>query len=199
MVIEPNRADMDQHLRLLIDPWRGRLNAQIEFRALFKGQSAICWFSEVDEDVLEDSIDKVVRLNEAEAARNIYVTVNPVSLKATQNARDTDILAAYFSFADADNGEAAVKLRDALPRPSFLVHTGSVPENRVHAYWRFDGTDDLEAWTALQKRIQAKYGTDSVFNPSRVLRLAGTVSWPDEKKRDRGYTPEVSKLVEGFK
>ena len=199
MVIEPNRADMDQHLRLLIEPWRGRLSAQIEFRALIKGQRALCWFSGVEGDLLEDSIDKIVRLNEAETARNIYVTVNPVSLKATQSARDTDILAAYFSFADADNGDAAARLRDALPRPSFFVHTGSVPENRVHAYWCFDGTEDLEAWTALQKRIQATYGTDSVCNPSRVLRLAGTVSWPDQGKRKRGYQPEVSRLVEGCK
>jgi hypothetical protein len=199
MTIEPNRADSERHIKLLIDPWRQRNDLKIEFRGLRKGQNPTCWLCSPLEDEIEAALDKALRLNDAETARNIYVTVNPVSAAVTSSATDGDILEAHYCFADADEGEAAKRLRDANPPPTFFVQTGSVPENRVHAYWRFEGTTDLLAWTNLQKRIQAKYRTDSVFNPSRILRLAGTVSWPDEKKRDRGYTPEVSKLVEGFK
>jgi hypothetical protein len=50
---------------------------------------------------------------------------------------------------------------------------------------------DLAAWRATQQAIAAHFGSDrSVINPSRIMRLGGTVSWPSEKKTAKGYAVE---------
>jgi len=55
------------------------------------------------------------------------------------------------------------------------------------------------AWTDLQKAILRSLKTDpAIHNPDRIMRLAGTVTWPDEKKRKRGYIPEVSQIKTTF-
>lgn len=198
MTLEPNRTDIERHLELLVSPWRDRFEAKIEFRALKDNIAPSRWLSGVAPDDLEQSIDRVIQLNDDQVARNIYVTVNPVRQDLTGSASDGDIVAAFYAFADADNGAAASRLRYAEPKPTFFVQTGKTPEPRLHAYWKFEGTEDLSEWSSLQKAIQQNLGTDSVHNPSRILRLAGTVSWPPVHKMNRGYVPEVTKLVEDF-
>ncbi|MCL7404460.1 RepB family DNA primase [Paradonghicola geojensis] len=198
MTLEPNRTDIERHLELLVSPWRDLFVAKIEFRALKENTAPSRWFSGVEPDELEQSIDRVIQLNDDQLARNVYVTVNPVRPDLTGSASDRDIITSFYAFADADNGAAASRLRYAEPKPTFFVQTGKTPEPRLHAYWRLEGTEDLSEWSALQKAIQQNLGTDSVHNPSRILRLAGTVSWPPKHKMNRGYAPEVTKLVEDF-
>lgn len=198
MLLESNRDDIERHLKLLIDPWHDTLDAKIEFRAIKKDDRPIWWFSDVDQDSIEAAVDKVVEQNEASNGRNIYVTINPIKATVGHSAKDEDIAAAYYVFADADKLDAVLRLKEASLKPSFFVSTGRVPEARAHAYWRFEGTTDLDTWKMLQKRIQAHFGTDAVTNPSRVLRLAGTITWPDKGKRARGYLPELTRLVEEF-
>src|SRR5262249_38183430 len=49
------------------------------------------------------------------------------------------------------------------------------------------------AWRAFQDLAIRSFGTDTaVKDPSRLMRLPGTVTSPDDKKRDRGYTPELT-------
>ncbi len=199
MVPDPNRSAIERHIELLVSPWRDHLDAKIEFRALKRDAKPVCWLSDADPDSLEVAVDKVLELNDAGSARNVYVTINPVSSElAHTSAKDVDIVAAYFAFADADNGEASKRLRFAKPVPSFFVQTGTIPENRLHAYWQIDGTTDLVTWRQLQRNIQTHLDTDDVSNPVRILRLAGTVSWPAPHKVLRGYVPELTRLVEDF-
>jgi hypothetical protein len=68
-----------------------------------------------------------------------------------------------------------------------------VPYLRGHAYWRLDEpVRNMQAWKAVQKAIAASLKTDeTVVNPSRIMRVAGTVSWPPERKRMKGYIPEL--------
>nr|QQZ50288.1 hypothetical protein JKL49_00735 [Phenylobacterium glaciei] len=64
-------------------------------------------------------------------------------------------------------------------RYSMLVMTGAVPESRPHFYWRLEEPcANLPAWTARQRAIAAHLGGDAVINPSRIMRLAGTVNYP---------------------
>ena len=198
MTLEPNRTDIERHLELLVSPWRSHFDAKIEFRTLKENTAPSCWLSDVTEDELEQSIDRVIQLNDDGNARNVYITVNPVRADLYGYAKDDDIIGAYFAFADADNGAAATRLRRANPKPTFFVQTGQTPEYRLHAYWKFEGTKDLNEWRSLQKNIQQTFDTDSVSNPARILRLAGTVSWPPSNKIERGYVPEVTKLIEDF-
>lgn len=147
----------------------------------------------VDDFGLDQAASDIAHWNEKK--RNAYTVRNPIRGDfAGKAATDKDIVAAFAAFADCDEEEAAVNLRSFVgPKYSYAVTTGTIPHPRPHPYWEFaDPVTDLAAWTDLQKRIAARLRSDrTVVNPSRIMRVAGTVTWPDAKKRDRGYVQEL--------
>jgi RecA-family ATPase len=135
-------------------------------------------------------------MNKAKA--NIYMCINPVDpispIPAGKAAKDTDILAAFYCFADADTKGAMENIMSfAGPKFTMSVKTGTTPFSRGHAYWELEEPcKNMDAWRDVQKSIAASLQTDAaVINPSRIMRVAGTVSWPNQKKQDKGYVPEL--------
>ena len=196
MIHDANRGDMERHIHLLTQPWlEDGLKAVLEIRCLRNGKCAHLPIDPTDDGFVDQAISQAVDLNLN--GWNIYVCVNPISTTHVGMANDTAIVGAYFAFADADDDSGAKQLLGAAPKPDFLVETGRTPTQRVHAYWRVDGIPNLEDWKQLQKNLIHKFGTDpQIINPSRIMRLAGTISWPPEQKRKRGYIPELTKLTE---
>lgn len=128
---------------------------------------------------------------------NIYAVRNPIRASISGSASDTDIIAARFLWADCDDPAAAGNvLRFDGPKWAAAVKTGSIPSPRVHTYWRLDEwCHDLTAWRAMQSAIAAHFGSDpSVINPSRIMRVAGTVSYPNSRKSGLGYVREMTTL-----
>ncbi len=158
----------------------------------------------VTECFTQDAIDRAVelafRMNQKKM--NVYVTINPVNpdavIKAGKGATDSDILRAHYSFADADDlqGLDGLNTLAGLIEPDIIVTTGTIPHERRHAYWRLaEPCQDLHLWRETQKLIASKLKTDSsVCNPSRIMRVAGTVSYPSKPKLTRGYVPELVTL-----
>jgi len=158
----------------------------------------------VTECFTQDAIDRAVelafRMNQKKM--NVYVTINPVNpgavIKAGKGATDSDILRAHYSFADADDlqGLDGLNTLAGLVEPDIIVTTGTIPHERRHAYWRLrKPCQDLHLWRETQKLIAFKLETDpSVRNPSRIMRVAGTVSYPSKSKLTRGYVPELVTL-----
>lgn len=144
---------------------------------------------------IDDAVEHAYKMNAAK--QNVYVCVNPVDGKnvlAGKAAKDTDIMAAFFCFADADDDGAMQNILSfAGPKFTMSVKTGTKPFVRGHAYWRLeDPVFNLDAWRDMQKRIAASLKTDPmVVNPSRIMRVAGTVSWPNADKQAKGYVPEL--------
>lgn len=130
--------------------------------------------------------------------RNCYAVRNPVrDTVAGKGANDTDILAAFYLWADCDEGNAAENvLRFPGPKWVAAVTTGKVPSTRVHTYWELkEPCTDLAAWRDMQSAIARHFGSDpSVINPSRIMRIGGTISWPSVKKRQKGYTEELTTI-----
>ena len=53
----------------------------------------------------------------------------------------------------------------------------------------------MGGWHYTQAALAQTFGTDStVTNPSRILRLAGSISYPPPHKQERGYVTEVTSL-----
>ena len=156
------------------------------------------------QDELHDAVDFAVRMNEFRL--NIYMMINPVDMNASigagKGATDTDILRAHYSFADADDAAGLAGLNQLCSQvePDIVVVTGLVPCERRHAYWRLhEPCEDLSAWTAVQKTIASKFKTDkTVSNPSRIMRVPGTISFPPERKQARGYITEIVTLREAW-
>ncbi|HEX3920068.1 MAG TPA: AAA family ATPase [Caulobacteraceae bacterium] len=118
---------------------------------------------------------------EIEAAQSdgfdVFVVVNE------GGDRDEDISRVRAVFVDADD----VPMPGAWhAKPDFIVRRDAT---HWHAYWRVEGLA-VEDFRDAQKRLAARYGTDTaVCNPSRVMRLAGSVH---QKAAPRRITLEGS-------
>ena len=192
--IQPNLDVIGQFLAEITDGWKDLDgDPKIEVRFISKGKKpSVARFAL---DWMDEAVDHIQRMNSS--GMNAYVCVNPVNdahIKAGEGAKDTDIMAAFFCFADADD-EGGMKniLSCAGPQFTMSVKTGTTPFVRGHAYWRLEEPVlNLQAWRDVQQSIAHNLKTDPVvINPSRIMRIAGTVSYPDEKKRGKGYVEEL--------
>ena len=146
---------------------------------------------------LNDAVQFAQSMNAAKL--NVYMMINPINPSACiqpgRGATDTDIVRAHYSFADADDRQGLqglTSLADKLP-PDIHVTTGTVPYERSHAYWKLaEPCYDMNLWASKQVHIADQCHTDrSVKNPSRIMRLPGTVSYPSVAKQTKGYMPEL--------
>jgi hypothetical protein len=146
---------------------------------------------------ISDAIEHVTQMNKT---HNIYCVVNPVPQEAPKAAKDLDIKRAFFAFVDADENGAANRARSCdLFSSEFEVVTGLKPHFRNHVYYKFDEPMTvMREWTELQKLLGRSLGTDlTIHNPSRIMRVAGTVSYPPKRKLERGYKTELTRLIVG--
>ena len=145
----------------------------------------------------DEAVDLAVKMNDAKL--NIYMTINPITNNAVSKAAtDADILRAHYTFVDADD-QSGLSGLDALAaklEPDIIVITGTIPHERRHAYWRLlEPCTDLDLWRSRQLDRAERYQTDKVVaNPSRIMRVAGTVSYPNAAKLTRGYVPELTTM-----
>lgn len=149
-----------------------------------------------------EATDLAARMNATKL--NVYMTTNPIHpdavAKSGKSAKDNDILRAYFNFADADDVQGFNGLTELfkLIAPDIIVTTGTIPHERCHAYWRLtEPCLDLTLWKERQMQIAMKFKTDkAVVNPSRIMRVAGTVSYPSQNKLAKGYVQEFVTMNE---
>jgi hypothetical protein len=150
------------------------------------------------------AVDFAVQMNTTKL--NVYMTINPINpeavIKEGKGATDNDIVCAHYSFADADDPQGLkglTSLADKLP-PDIHVITGTVPYERSHAYWKLaEPCYDMNLWASKQVHIADQCDTDrSVKNPSRLMRLPGTVSYPSVAKQARKYVPELVTMTMGI-
>ena len=134
--------------------------------------------------------------NKNRAGFNIYVgpalRQGETGPKSKGRASDANALTGLYAWSDFDGAgddariEAILKEKN-LPTTMTIV-TGRTPNFRAHLYFKLAGIatpDELrDANTALKTLLV----TDDVENPSRVMRLAGTINYPlKEKARTRLY------------
>ena len=127
----------------------------------------------------------IVRLNR-QAGVNIYYAGATVSLSAPRRSKDEHFVQAPAAWSDADTLaaiEAAQKVVSII-RPTDKIVTGSVPGPREQTLIRYTAplTDPLAQREILQKLCALCAGDRAVTNPTSLLRVPGTISWP---KRDK--------------
>ena len=123
--------------------------------------------------------------------RNIYLSAGLRRTGIPTDARsdDRDVVAVCAVKADCDAQGAyanaiAIFDRIGLP-PSLVVVTGHHPYTRAQLWWLLDEpASDLALVRQIERAIAHRCGADSsICNPSRVMRLAGSVAWPVKKGR----------------
>jgi hypothetical protein len=91
---------------------------------------------------------------------------------------DQDIGSAPGAWSDADSETAAMKTLE-FQQASILVSTGNHPHPRQHLYAKTTRPLSVDEVRALNRRLAQALNSDpQVVNPSRMMRLPGSVAWP---------------------
>lgn len=139
-------------------------------------------------DQIDKLIEKACELNVRQMC-NLYIGAALRRPQAAPSKRcgDEDFLATTAIWLDIDDAEAAKNAPNLFgdQPPTFGVITGRTPNLRVQYWWVLDQPlRDKTVLTEILKAFSGRFGGDrSVTNPSRVMRLAGSVAWPTKAGR----------------
>ena len=199
----PSLADISRHLYALFPPEFVQTypDAQIEiaYGLPERGPEAARLFNALN------GIEAAAAfaLARSKAQCNCYVgpALRKAELKSTKRARKADVDLTSFAWCDfdAEGDEIRVKklLRESGIEPDVLVQTGTIPCTRFQLYFHLDRPIEAVAVEVVNSALRTWLGGDDVHNADRVMRLAGTLSYPNPDKAKRGYLVErtVLKLV----
>ena len=192
--LKPNKNTINVFLKKISKNWQ---NSDV-FELRFLGDHKTPHNCRFELTQFDEMVDFVIGMNENQL--NCYVVINPIPINAPRWAKDEHIQCAHYAFVDADERGAAERTRNCeMFSIEMEVVTGTQPFLRNHIYFGFrEPFSDMRQWTELQKQLSRYLGTDTaIHNPSRIMRIAGTVSYPTERKIKRGYVPEVARLIIG--
>ena len=191
--LKPNQRTIERFLNEIMRDWDTGETLEIRcIRENFKSHT-----TRFAQHAFDEAVEHIVSMNRI---HNIYACVNPVPDTTRGSAKNEHIKRANFSFVDGDELGAADRARDCdWFDIAMEVITGVKPHLRNHIYYRFNKPmEDMHQWTELQKLLISYLKTDKVIhNPSRIMHVAGTVTFPPKKKLDLGYVSEVTKLLIG--
>lgn len=145
------------------------------------------------------------------ARRNIYYHVNTVALPKNGKAQKDHVQSVDWLHVDLDpertkplESERARILATlenpggGLPKPTIIVFSGG----GYQAFWKLDtpieiggnvaACEDAEAYSS---QIAIMLGGDRCHNADRIMRLPGTINWPNAKKRESGQVPALATVV----
>lgn len=134
---------------------------------------------------LDLAAEEAAKLN-ASPSRNVYVSagLRKPETPTQERAKDDDVFACVAFWCDFDEPRALEQgLQEAininLP-PHLVVHTGHEPHTRGQLWWILDEPcTDLALHNRLIRALTVQLkGDRAVTNPSRVMRIAGSVAWP---------------------
>lgn len=144
--------------------------------------------------------------------RNIYFHVNTTKTKLTNKAKKEDIASMDWLHVDVDprvgediyeEQQRAISLLKSppenIPPPTFIVFSGG----GYQGFWKLEEPVNVNGDTSLcekaeryNKQLEITFGGDHCHNVDRIMRLPGTINWPDQKKRKKGRSPVTSELIE---
>lgn len=193
-VTMPDAAAIKRDLEYMTARW-SELNAPAVFEIRAFKENASPQVSKFAPDWIDEAVDWAESMNSL--GFNIYAVRNPIRADISGSAKDDDIIASFFLWADCDDPASAGNVhRFDGPKWSAAVVTGNVPTVRVHTYWQLEtACTDMAEWRSMQETIAAHFGSDrSVVNPSRIMRVGGTVAYPAKHKQERGYVKELTTI-----
>jgi hypothetical protein len=194
--MKPDAAQIYRHLDLHFAEIAAEYGGQIELGAKYPDGDWTPFFANCNEEGFALATNWAVSKNEGGA--NIYFAPNPRPSELKKAASDNDIEIAFWNFADLDKSEAAdivIRNNDLPLQYTYAVRTGTTPDVRGHVYWKLEyPVRNMDAFRRTQQGIQVRVKGDDVYDPSRKMRLAGTVSYPSKKKVLDGYQTELTVL-----
>lgn len=161
-----------------------------------------------------DDESAVVNWLDAHGKQNLYFSVNRVRGTPTKKARKDAISEFRWVHVDVDPlpdqplPAEQERIRALLSADDLSTH-GVPPATLVifsgggyQAFWRLSDPvavrDVAHAEGELElhaRHLLATFGGDpAAFNVDRIMRLPGTINWPNQKKREKGRTPALARV-----
>ena len=135
-------------------------------------------------DQLDELVERAVAENR-KPGQNVYVgqALRHPDIAPFGRCNDTEFFALTAFYADIDDDITAAAANTYRARgcpPTGVVITGRHPHMRAQMLWRLESPErDPDACRRQNLALaQALGGDTSVINPSRVLRLGGSIAWP---------------------
>lgn len=140
-----------------------------------------------------DQLDELVEHALAENRRpgqNVYIgqALRKPDIPPFGRCKDEDFLALTAFYIDIDDDTTATAVTSYRHRgcpPTAVVVTGRRPHMRAQMLWRLDRPErDPHACRIQNLALAEALGGDTtVVNPSRVMRLGGSIAWPVKEGR----------------
>lgn len=132
---------------------------------------------------------------------NVYWTVNYARPGLDKKPSKHDIRAARFVHVDIDppkSGGAfdkvaiAAAMTEIEAPPSFIIDSGG----GLQAFWRLDQPcENMASIEGINTQVRDYFEADACQNIDRLMRLPGSVNYPDKKKQMRGRVPALARFV----
>lgn len=133
--------------------------------------------------------------------KNLYWTVNLVAEGCNKKPSKADIVATRFAHVDIDppkSGGPLDKLQTqaelaalSVP-PTLIIDSGG----GLQAFWRLSGSASLAEVESVNRSLAERLGGDNCcHNIDRLMRLPGTVNYPNAKKRAAGRILSFAKVI----
>lgn len=198
-MIEPNPDQMRNHIEALFGGMQaaGIQDGRIELRTICKREGGAPRLDHryfgVDET--DEAVDWGAGKNR-EPNTHVYIgaALRDPNIFPADFASDSDFHGATAYHLDCDEAGAWEKARkewtDRKIPPSFVTYTSRKPHTRAQAWWLLEEPQkDATAYHDQLKALAvAFHGDQTVCNPSRIMRLAGTINWPTKPGRQLELT-----------
>lgn len=166
------------------------------FKHCNKGEVEIGWrdpvkgvlnrFKRFALDELEELCAFAADINSTPGA-NIYF--RPATVGGDMPANDADFVMTPGFWVDHDVATSVARLKShPLPaKPTFILVTGRDPEIRCQSFWPLSEPSTApETLREINKALQVHFeGDPAVTNPSRLMRMPGSIAWPVKEGRTK--------------
>lgn len=144
-------------------------------------------------DKLDELVAEAVRLN-SQPMCNVYIGawLRKPSTAPFGRSSDSDAWAMTAAYTDLDDAGTTSKAKDVYVdlKPTWITMTGTYPHGRAQLWWRLEEpiTDHSRGEALIRGLTNAMAGDESICNPGRVMRLAGSLAWATKEGRQLELT-----------
>ena len=195
----PNKEDMRAHLDFMFKDMTEYSDCFIEIAYTPPDSRDVRMSERFAQGEIERAVEYAVKTNSVHG-QNVYVIsslINP-DVAPFGRAGDEDAYVAPCGWVDIDDGYSPEQLKGLYKelKPSIVVVTGRTPNIRTQMWFKyFEPIRDHDTIREVNEGlILAFKGDVKCPNPSRPMRLAGSVAWPKKPGRKAELT-ELKKIA----
>lgn len=148
----------------------------------------VCYAQHFDVSDYHELVDRAYEINR-HYGNNVYIGagLRKPSTKKGMRTKDANIQMLPALWIDLDDPGKAEIAREKVKhiQPTLIVTTGRIPNLRQQFWWKLDEPvrDFAKSTEQIRAITEALGGDSTISNPSRVMRLAGSVAYPKKEGR----------------